>query len=276
MDSGPTPEGAPIAGLAWALASAVPPRGYSAITSTVEGTPANFGKGFAQKSGYFLCLSPGETGPGSGDSSETLQENVVTDIQILNEKTPLPMGFTNINEFLDTKASVSKKKRVCMKLVPLGVADTAVFDVRLSGKSRVVPGYMRVGEIGGFAVWCKKGKVSKPKPLPKPRSISLGMSGLSLDKSSDSSEKLSTLSSRQGTIRRNDSIYEASSLYGISAMDGVPFILHPKFEGKDNGPTGFSTFADLTIKSLADIEEEYNYGFVVERTAAARLPSSVC
>ncbi|XP_020851017.1 multivesicular body subunit 12A isoform X1 [Phascolarctos cinereus] len=276
MDPGPAPDGVPIVGLAWALASAVPPRGYSAITSTVEGTPANFGKGFAQKSGYFLCLSPRETGPGSGDSGETLQENVVTDIQILNEKTPLPMGFTYISEFLDTKASVSKKKRVCMKLVPLGVADTAVFDVRLSGKSRVVPGYMRVGEIGGFAVWCKKGKVSKPKPLPKPRNISLGISGLSLDKSSDSSEKPSTLSSRQGTIRRSDSIYEASSLYGISAMDGVPFILHPKFEGKDNGPMGFSTFADLTIKSLADIEEEYSYGFVVERTAAARLPPSVC
>ncbi|XP_020851018.1 multivesicular body subunit 12A isoform X2 [Phascolarctos cinereus] len=236
MDPGPAPDGVPIVGLAWALASAVPPRGYSA----------------------------------------TLQENVVTDIQILNEKTPLPMGFTYISEFLDTKASVSKKKRVCMKLVPLGVADTAVFDVRLSGKSRVVPGYMRVGEIGGFAVWCKKGKVSKPKPLPKPRNISLGISGLSLDKSSDSSEKPSTLSSRQGTIRRSDSIYEASSLYGISAMDGVPFILHPKFEGKDNGPMGFSTFADLTIKSLADIEEEYSYGFVVERTAAARLPPSVC
>lgn len=37
----------------------------------------------------------------------------------------------------------------------------------------------------------------------------------------------------------------------------------------------FSAFADLTIKSLADIEEEYNYGFVVEKTAAARLPPSV-
>ncbi|XP_043859060.1 multivesicular body subunit 12A [Dromiciops gliroides] len=268
----PTPD--PIVGLAWALASAVPPRGYSPITSTVEGTPANFGKGFAQKSGYFLCLSTGETGTGSSGSSETLPENVVTDIQILNEKTPLPMGFTYVSEFLDAKASVSKKKRVCMKLVPLGVADTAVVDVQLSGKSRVVPGYMRIGEIGGFALWCKKGKISKP--LPKPRSISLEMRGLSLDKSSDGSEKLSPLSSRQGTIRRSDSIYEASSLYGISAMDGVPFILHPKFEGKDNGPTGSSAFADLTIKSLADIEEEYNYGFVVERTAAARLPPSVC
>lgn len=58
-------------------------------------------------------------------------------------------------------------------------------------------------------------------------------------------------------------------------MDGVPFTLHPRFEGKSCGTLAFSAFADLTIKSLADIEEEYNYGFVVEKTAAARLPPSV-
>lgn len=28
------------------------------ISCTVEGTPASFGKTFAQKSGYFLCLNP--------------------------------------------------------------------------------------------------------------------------------------------------------------------------------------------------------------------------
>ncbi|KFO24703.1 Multivesicular body subunit 12A [Fukomys damarensis] len=39
-------------------------------------------------------------------------------------------------------------------------------------------------------------------------------------------------------------------------MDGVPFTLHPRFEGKSCGPLAFSAFADLTIKSLADIEEE--------------------
>lgn len=40
---------------------------------------------------------------------------------------------------------MSKKKRMCVKLVPLGAADMAVFDVRLSGKTKTVPGYLRVG-----------------------------------------------------------------------------------------------------------------------------------
>lgn len=43
------------------------------------------------------------------------------------------------------EASMSKKKRMCVKLVPLGAADTAVFDIRLSGKTKTVPGYLRVG-----------------------------------------------------------------------------------------------------------------------------------
>ncbi|XP_045709506.1 multivesicular body subunit 12A [Phyllostomus hastatus] len=268
----PGPDGAPLAGLAWSSASAPPPRGFSAISCTVEGAPASFGKSFAQKSGYFLCFS-------TLGSLENPQENVVTDIQVLVDKSPLLPGFSPVCDPLDAKASISKKKRMCVKLVPLGAADTAVFDIRLSGKTKTVPGYLRVGDMGGFAIWCKKAKA--PRPVPKPRGLSRDMQGLSLDPSAQPSKgrfpegTLSRLGSRASTLRRSDSIYDASNLYGISAMDGVPFTLHPRFEGKGCGPLAFSAFADLTIKSLADIEEEYNYGFVVEKTAAARLPPSV-
>lgn len=43
------------------------------------------------------------------------------------------------------EASVSKKKRMCVKLMPLGTADVVVSDVKLSGKTKTVPGYLRVG-----------------------------------------------------------------------------------------------------------------------------------
>ncbi|KAM4888152.1 multivesicular body subunit 12A [Thomomys bottae] len=272
MDPAAAPDAAPLTGLVWSSASAPPPRGFSAIPCTVEGAPACFGKGFAQKSGYFLCL-------GALGSLESPQENVVVDIQVVADKSALPPGFSPVCDPLDAKASVSKKKRMCVKLVPLGAADMAVFDVRLSGKTKTVPGYLRVGDMGGFAIWCKKAKA--PRPVPKPRALSRDMRGLSLDPASQPSKNslpertLSRLGSRASTLRRSDSIYEASSLYGISAMDGVPFTLHPRFEGKGCGPQAFSAFGDLTIKSLADIEEEYNYGFVVEKTAAARLPPSI-
>uniref|UniRef100_A0A4W2HNP5 Multivesicular body subunit 12A n=1 Tax=Bos indicus x Bos taurus TaxID=30522 RepID=A0A4W2HNP5_BOBOX len=215
MDPGPGANGMPLAGLAWSSASAPPPRGFSAISCTVEGTPASFGKTFAQKSGYFLCLNP-------LGSLENPQENVVVDIQILVDKSPLPPGFSPVCDPLDSKASVSKKKRMCVKLVPLGAADTAVFDIRLSGKTKTVPGYLRVGDMGGFAIWCRKAKA--PRPVPKPRALSRDVRDLSLDSPGQPSKggfperTLSRLGSRASTLRRNDSIYEASNLYGISVQ----------------------------------------------------------
>ncbi|KAG8517324.1 Multivesicular body subunit 12A [Galemys pyrenaicus] len=261
MDPGSGSDAAPVASLVWSSASAPPPRGFSAISCTVEGAPASFGKGFTQKPGYFLCLS-------LLNNLENPQENVVTDVQVLLEKSPLPPGFSPVCDPLDSKASVSKKKCMYMKLVPLGAADVAVFDVRLSGKNKTVPGYLRVGDMGGYSIWCKKAKA--PRPVPKSRALSKDMRGLSLDPPSQPSKgdfperTLSRLGSRASTLRRSDSIYDASNLYGISG----------KQIGKLRHGT-FSAFADLTIKSLADIEEEYNYGFVVEKTAAARLPPSV-
>ncbi|EDL90780.1 similar to RIKEN cDNA 1110012M11, isoform CRA_b [Rattus norvegicus] len=127
----PGTDSTPLAALVWSSASAPPPPGFSAITCTVEGATASFGRGFAQKAGYFLCLS-------TLGIPENPQDNVVVDMQIVMDKGPLPPGFST-----------------------------------------------------------------------------------------------------------------------------------------SCGPLNLSAFGDLTIKSLADIEKEYNYGFVVEKTAAARLPPSV-
>uniref|UniRef100_A0A8D0Z9J8 MABP domain-containing protein n=1 Tax=Sus scrofa TaxID=9823 RepID=A0A8D0Z9J8_PIG len=100
MDPGPGTDAAPLAGLAWSSASAPPPRGFSAISCTVEGAPASFGKTFAQKSGYFLCLNP-------LGSLENPQENVVVDIQILVDKSPLPPGFSPVCDPVDSRTWVA-------------------------------------------------------------------------------------------------------------------------------------------------------------------------
>ncbi|XP_035141012.2 multivesicular body subunit 12A isoform X1 [Callithrix jacchus] len=96
MDPVPGTDSAPLAGLAWSSASAPPPRGFSAISCTVEGAPANFGKTFAQKSGYFLCLS-------TLGSLENPLENVVGDIQIVVDKSPLPLGFSPVSDPMDSR-----------------------------------------------------------------------------------------------------------------------------------------------------------------------------
>uniref|UniRef100_A0A663N813 Multivesicular body subunit 12A n=1 Tax=Athene cunicularia TaxID=194338 RepID=A0A663N813_ATHCN len=177
---------------------------------------------------------------------------------------------------------VSRKKRVYVKLVPPEAAGTALLALQLSHKSRALPQHLRIGEIGNFALWCKKGPVlhSRPQPVPSPRTISAGLKQLSLQAPDSDPRYRHTqgflfFSSHARSSVRHEALYDTANIYGLSAMDGVPFTLHPKFESKLSSGSN-AVLADLNVKSLADIEEEYNYAFVVERTAAARLPPGVC
>ncbi|XP_077185445.1 multivesicular body subunit 12A [Paroedura picta] len=262
----------PLTGLGWTSAASVAPPGWTAITTTVEGVSANFGKGFAQKSGYYLCFT-------SAINNENPTGDIISDVVILSDKTPLPYGYVYVKEFLDPKTSVSKKKRLCVKLIPLGGADLAVLEILVTSKSKLLPNYLRIGEMSGFALWCKKDHVLRPKPLPKPRKINLEMKQLSLEP--DNTEGPPERPpppvgpKRQAALKHHESIYESSNVYAISAMDGVPFALHPKFENVSSNTNASSFFKDLHIKSLTDIEKEYDYSFVVERTAAARLPPTI-
>ncbi|XP_041032900.1 multivesicular body subunit 12A [Carcharodon carcharias] len=259
----------PLTGVGWASNQSTCPKEYQLINATADGSSANFAKGFGQKSSCYLCVS-------SLLNKENPQGDIVSDIQLLPDKNPLPSGYAFISEFLDPKVNVSKKKRLCIKRVPFSEADTAVFDVTLTGKSKqIVPSYTCIGELSGFVIWCKKGKVAKPKLLPKPRNISVDMRALSLEnESSRKVEELDVplvrLSKRRSNLEAKDAVYSAENIYGISAMDGVPFVLHPRFESTVNVPS--ANITNFQIKSHAEIENQYNYSFMTEKTAAARLP----
>ncbi|NWX71268.1 MB12A protein, partial [Alca torda] len=201
---------------------------------------------------------------------------VVTDVVVLSDRSPQPPGYTRAPEFPEPRTGLSRKKRLYVKLTPVDAAERAVVDVQLSAKSKALPQYLKIGEMGNFAIWCKKGPVLKrsPPPVPKPRSIGAGLRQLSL-RSSDADQKLPLARCSVRRAAQHETLYDASNIYGLSAMDGVPFTLHPKFESKLRSGSN-AILADLNVKSLADIEKEYNYAFVVERTAAARLPPGVC
>ncbi|XP_074786215.1 multivesicular body subunit 12A [Athene noctua] len=254
-------EEAPLTGVGLAAAPEAAPAGWTVITVTVEGAAANLGKGFGHKGGGYLCVSRGGA-----------QAPVVTDVQVLSDRSPQPAGYTRASEFPEPRPGVSRKKRVYVKLVPPGAAGTALLALQLSHKSRALPQHLRIGEIGNFALWCKKGPVlhSSPPPVPSPRTISAGLKQLSLQAPDSDPRSPGARSSV-----RHEALYDTANIYGLSAMDGVPFTLHPRFESKLSSGSN-AVLADLNMKSLADIEEEYNYAFVVERTAAARLPPSVC
>lgn len=56
-------------------------------------------------------------------------------------------------------------------------------------------------------------------------------------------------------------------------MDGVPFMISEKFACASSDLQQVDLMG-ITIKSLAEIEKEYDYSFRTEHSAAARLPPS--
>ncbi|KAK6301008.1 hypothetical protein J4Q44_G00291060 [Coregonus suidteri] len=209
----------PVTAVAWASNSSTCPKDFNLISITEDGAAANFTRSFAMKSGYYLCYSKDMSGG-----------MVVSDVQVISEKETVPHGYCYIPEHLEPRASVSKKKRVCVRMVPVGGVETAVLDIKLTAKSRMMlQHYTCLGDMNGYVMWCRKGPFSSPLPQAKPRSLSLDL-----------------------------------------PIDGVPFTLHPKFETQTNGMTPTNTLNNIRIKSVQDIENEYNYTFIVEENAAKR------
>ncbi|XP_029918986.1 multivesicular body subunit 12A [Myripristis murdjan] len=266
----------PVTAIAWTSNGSTCPKEFNLISLTEDGAAANFTRSFGMKSGYYLCYSKDLSGG-----------MVVSDVQVISDKETIPHGYCYIAEHLEPKASVWKKKRVCVRVVPVGSVDTAVLDIKLTAKSKMMlQHYTCVGDIHGYVLWCRKGHFSSPMPQAKPRSISLDLHKLSLDqpapplplRPSNPPPPLphSKLSQRRCSLKSRDTTDKAadnSTIYGITAIDGVPFALHPKFEIQKNGMT--PQLNNIRIKSLQDIENEYNYTFAVEESAAKRTRPSV-
>lgn len=267
----------PVTAVAWTSNSSTCPKEFTLISITEDGATANFTRSFGMKSGYYLCYSKDLSGG-----------MVLSDIQLISDKDSIPHGYCYIAEHLEPRATVSKKKRVCVRVVPVGSVDTAVLDVKLTAKSKMMlQHYTYVGDIHGYVLWCRKGPFSSPMPQAKPRSVSLDLRKLSLEQSSGPLPLRPSnppplppgrLSQRRCSLHTKDSDKPADgSMQGITALDGVPFSLHPKFDIQTNG-TGSqlnSQLNNIRIKSLQDIENEYNYTFAVEENAAKRTRPSV-
>ncbi|XP_037329183.1 multivesicular body subunit 12A [Pungitius pungitius] len=265
----------PVTAVAWTSNTGTCPKDFTLISITEDGAAANFTRSFAIKSGYYLCYS-----------KELTSGMVVSDIQLISDKEAIPHGYSYIAEHLEAKASVWKKKRACVLVVPMGSVDTAVLDIKVTARSKMMlQHYTCLGDIHGYVLWCRKGPFSSPMPKAKPRSVSLDIRGLSLEQpSAPLQPSLPTppmasnkVSQRRHSLKKQENLDKPAdgSLHGITALDGVPFSLSPKFDGQANGTALQlnSQLHNIRIKSLQDIENEYNYTFATETAAKTTRPS---
>ncbi|XP_058861325.1 multivesicular body subunit 12B-like isoform X1 [Acipenser ruthenus] len=264
----------PITGVGVVVSRNRAPTGYEVVSQTTDGLDADLWKDglFKSKVTRYLCF----TRAFSKENSHL--GNVLVDMKLIDIKDTLPVGFIPMQETVDTQEPAFRKRRLCIKFIPRDSTEAAICDIRILGRSKQAPPqYTFIGELNSMAIWYRMGRVprtqepleiqtltssqiptSAPAPAPNlPRHISMTLPA----------------SFRGKNNTRPDYEHQSSNLYAISAMDGVPFMISEKFACASNDMQQVDLMG-ITIKSLAEIEEEYDYSFRTEQSAAARLPPS--
>ncbi|XP_061905574.1 multivesicular body subunit 12Bb isoform X1 [Entelurus aequoreus] len=214
---------------------------YYVVAQTTDGSDADLWKDglFKSKVTRYLCFT---RKPGS---------DVVVDVKLTDMKEALPEGFTHIQETLDSKEPAMRKRRLCVKISPCEAAETAVYDIQITAKSKHhLVHYTCIGEINNMGIWYRVGDVPHLQ-ISQERS-----STVNSDSSSDIASK---------TIISRPDEHQSGGSYTMTAMDDVPFGINQKFYDTTKEMQRVNLMG-ITIKSLAQIEDEFDYNFSTERS----------
>uniref|UniRef100_A0A3Q3JXU2 MABP domain-containing protein n=1 Tax=Monopterus albus TaxID=43700 RepID=A0A3Q3JXU2_MONAL len=264
----------PITGVGVVASRNRAPTGYDVVSTTTDGLDADLWKDglFKSKVTRYLCF----TRAFSKENSHL--GNVLVDMKLIDIKDTLPVGFIPIQETVDTQEQAFRKRRLCIKFIPRDSTEAAICDIRILGRSKQAPPqYTFIGELNNMGIWYRMGNVPRAQESTHtPEEVSVvSATPRNLEISPANKHISMTLpaSFRGKNTTRPDYEHQNSNLYAISAMDGVPFMISEKFACASSDLQQVDLMG-ITIKSLAEIEKEYDYSFRTEHSAAARLPPS--
>ncbi|XP_029296202.1 multivesicular body subunit 12Bb [Cottoperca gobio] len=218
------------------------PDGYYVVAQTTDGSDADLWKDglFKSKVTRYLCFTR-KTGA-----------DVVVDMRLIDIKDVLPHGFTPVEETLDTKEAAMRKKRLCVKISPRAAAVTAVYDIQVIAKSKYhLVNYTSIGEINSIGIWYRMGDV--PQHLSSQETSSTATSDAPANTASKTTRPVYE--------------HQSSGNYAMTALDDVPFVIPERFYENPKEMQQVNLMG-ITIKSLAEIEEEFYYNFSAERSIA--------
>lgn len=272
----------PITGVGVVASRNRAPTGYEVVSQTTDGVDADLWKDglFKSKVTRYLCF----TRAFAKENSHL--GNVLVDMRLIDMKDTLPVGFIPIHETVDTQEPAFRKRRLCIKFIPRDSTEAAICDIRIMARSKQAPPqYTFIGEMNSMGIWYRMGMVPQSEEAsptqPAPESDTTAPAGAPVTSTTPTrvpslpkniSMTLPASFSRKNSTRP-DFEHQNSNLYAISAMDGVPFTISDKFAWASANMEQVDLMG-ITIKSLADIEKEYEYSFRTEHSAAARLPPS--
>ncbi|VDN60464.1 unnamed protein product [Dracunculus medinensis] len=193
----------------------------------------------------------------------TIGAHVVTDLCVVKDSDPIPMGFIAIDFTADSKEKALRKKYLCVRSVARDTVLDAVGEIILLSKQKKPPrNYSSAGEIDGILVCFKYVVIPASFGIGLPRSQStiagiypnvaenFRRSAPSLDQITGNLNSMNALTIKTGTQKRG--------------IEDVPFKLNPILE-KSMLRNQLNVLPELKVLDEATLEREYGYRFTVER-----------
>ncbi|CAH1173918.1 unnamed protein product [Phaedon cochleariae] len=266
------------------------PRGFYVINKTYDqDSDADLRENsiFKISSARYLCLS----------KTEGLPNFVIQEILVLADKTNPPQGFSLLNKTADSEERAWKRKQICYRLVNKNNIRTAVTDIIICSRLKKAPvGFSYAGELNGLTICYKMGNVqdsqadlipavTPPERPPQiPNSLSSGANPMypNLTDSENDYEILRPggfqTSPVVGPIGNggpsrpapmppvpvtNPNMTHTLGASYQTSLDGVPFIVNPKFTTSSNFDV--FQFPKIRARTMQQLLIDYDYPFTAER-----------
>ncbi|XP_045194817.2 multivesicular body subunit 12B-like [Mercenaria mercenaria] len=253
------------------------PAGYTTIDRTYDrAEEADLWRDgiFGRRVTRYLCVQ--RTAPQPG-------KDVLVDVSIINDRDPVPAGFTVLDYTADTREKSTKKKVICVRWMSVNLTNSALSELIIlpKGTRRPPNGYTLVGELNNLMLCYKMANIKTQSSVAHTNSDSaLNMSDMannlpySLNPGKENAYRQGMSSSyTPGTnlpgsnhpapLERSLSL-SASNNYPLA---GVPWQLSPKLTDLENLKN--IHIPEIRYKTMMDIENQYQYHFDVERAASA-------
>lgn len=256
------------------------PAGYTTIDRTydrAEEADLWIDSIFGRKVTRYLCVQRSAPVPG---------KDVLVDVSIVNDRDPVPPGFTVLDYTADTREKATKKKVICIRWMSMNLTNSALSELIIlpKGSRRPPNGYTLVGELNNLMLCYKMANIKTQSSIGQNNSdpsINMSEMGNNLPYAlHPSKENAFTQGSVPGYLPGTHSAgYQPTrigppertmsslSATAITPLTGVPWQLSPKLTDLENLRNVH--IPEIRYKTIMDIENQYQYHFDVERAASA-------
>lgn len=236
------------------------PAGYTTIDRTFDNTEeADLWRDglFGRRVTRYLCVERSAPQPG---------KDVLVDVTIINERDPVPAGFTVVDYTADTREKAIKKKVMCVRWMNGNLTTSAISELIIltKGVRRPPNGYTLVGELNNLMLCYKMAQIKTQSDLPSHNSDpAMNMSQLENNLPyTMHPQRQYSMGTRTAPPERTTSSLSATT---VTPLTGIQWQLNPQLQGGGCNihiPT-------IRYKTMMDIENEYKYHFNIEKGVTA-------